>query len=768
LVRLLSLQAHNFKRLRLDTAVHFDDGITVIAGLNESGKSSVLDAILYALFGRVIRPPKAKIEDILAYGTNEAIVALEFEAVDRRFKVTRRLHRTRPTRATLEELDPEGSLQQVATGPEKVNEGIVKLLGGITYQEIISSTVMAQKELGKLIELHKDDRRKIVNVFLNLDSFNQVLAQLSEERKDLDGTPTRPGKVAAERQKLDVLSKELDEFRNKAEEKTKTEQHNMALSDQIRICTEKLHEKDQLYNTLTDYGTVFRSRENLTLQLEGKRQLYNDQASRSVRLKKESVGIESELSKFVDYGRLEPSLQKIQEKTEALRAKSIQLSAQEHAWKTAEDEMNRLAQGISYDEPQILKQVEQSQKRILPYGVAAVLLFAAAGLAFLLGNLIMAVALLVIGLVPALVILMRLRATTALVKQQSALGDIRYLNEKRLELTRASNELGALKASFQAEEKELAELCESVPGYDVIFRNEMSAGACQAARAMLEAAGKDREQRDALEVKLQSLRDEIRTLPSEADLAGLGGEIARLEEQLTQLVLPALPSGIAFSQELLSSVSSERNELTNQMAADQIVVEHNLQRIRDLDGYLSEHQDIMTRFRGQEEVVKGLERQLAVTRSAVEGVQATAEALRNRIRPSVQSYMTVILPALTSSRYRAVVLDEDYNLRVWDPEAGEYKPRDFYSGGTEDQFLLGMRLAFALALLPEVKGQKPEFVFLDEPLGSSDEVRRSGIVEYLARDLTRKFKQIFVISHVRGLESYARNVMTLEDGKVVQ
>jgi len=29
-----------------------------------------------------------------------------------------------------------------------------------------------------------------------------------------------------------------------------------------------------------------------------------------------------------------------------------------------------------------------------------------------------------------------------------------------------------------------------------------------------------------------------------------------------------------------------------------------------------------------------------------------------------------------------------------------------------------MRLAFALVLLPEVKGMRPEFMFLDEPLGS--------------------------------------------------
>lgn len=104
-------------------------------------------------------------------------------------------------------------------------------------------------------------------------------------------------------------------------------------------------------------------------------------------------------------------------------------------------------------------------------------------------------------------------------------------------------------------------------------------------------------------------------------------------------------------------------------------------------------------------------------------------------------------------------------MRIFDPEAGEYRPKEVFSGGTEDQFLLAMRLAFALALLPEIKGRKPEFLFLDEPLGSSDDVRRSGILDYLRDDLSTRFKEIFIISHVGGLEENIRSVIRMEDGK---
>lgn len=120
------------------------------------------------------------------------------------------------------------------------------------------------------------------------------------------------------------------------------------------------------------------------------------------------------------------------------------------------------------------------------------------------------------------------------------------------------------------------------------------------------------------------------------------------------------------------------------------------------------------------------------------------------------------------NRYKAVQLDEDYNLAIYDPEAGEFRPRDIFSGGTEDQFLLTMRLAFALALLPETKGTHPEFLFLDESLGSSDEFRRGGIIQLLRIELSQYFKQILLVSHVEGLERDVDHIVRLEAGPVTE
>src|SRR5438093_12868445 len=96
-----------------------------------------------------------------------------------------------------------------------------------------------------------------------------------------------------------------------------------------------------------------------------------------------------------------------------------------------------------------------------------------------------------------------------------------------------------------------------------------------------------------------------------------------------------------------------------------------------------------------------LEKDCAVVKLSVKGLEQTSELLRNRVKPQVERYMGLILPVITSGRYKAVQLEEDYTVRVFDPEAGELRPKEVFSEGTEHQQLLAIRLAYALSLIPQ-------------------------------------------------------------------
>ncbi len=164
-------------------------------------------------------------------------------------------------------------------------------------------------------------------------------------------------------------------------------------------------------------------------------------------------------------------------------------------------------------------------------------------------------------------------------------------------------------------------------------------------------------------------------------------------------------------------------------------------------------------------------RSTGVRERAVEIVALARRRIVHKVLPATMDFMRRILPALTSDRYHDAQLDsESYKIQVWDERAGQggaFKEKNIFSGGTKDQFSLALRLAFALATLPQERGTAPSFIFLDEPLGSFDEERAQALIYLLTEgEIARAFDQIFLISHVHVDERLFTHRVVLESGRV--
>ncbi|MDE3088275.1 MAG: SMC family ATPase [Chloroflexota bacterium] len=164
-------------------------------------------------------------------------------------------------------------------------------------------------------------------------------------------------------------------------------------------------------------------------------------------------------------------------------------------------------------------------------------------------------------------------------------------------------------------------------------------------------------------------------------------------------------------------------------------------------------------------------RQSRVRERGVEIVSLARRRIVQKVLPSTMDYMCRILPALTRDRYHDAQLDPDsYKIQVWDeraPDGGAFKEKNIFSGGTKDQFSLALRLAFALATLPQERGSAPSFIFLDEPLGSFDDERADALIYLLTEgEIAQAFNQIFLISHVRVDERLFTHRVVLENGRV--
>ncbi len=164
------------------------------------------------------------------------------------------------------------------------------------------------------------------------------------------------------------------------------------------------------------------------------------------------------------------------------------------------------------------------------------------------------------------------------------------------------------------------------------------------------------------------------------------------------------------------------------------------------------------------------QRDLEVRGRAERIIRGVRDRMVEKVLPNTARNMSLLLPLLTLDRYRDCQITPDYKLAIWDEMAGRYVGKSIFSGGTRDQFSLALRLAFALATLPEELGTTPGFIFLDEPLSSFDGPRTEALISLLTTgQIAANFAQIFVISHNLMFERAAfTHHLKLADGQVVE
>lgn len=276
---------------------------------------------------------------------------------------------------------------------------------------------------------------------------------------------------------------------------------------------------------------------------------------------------------------------------------------------------------------------------------------------------------------------------------------------------------------------------------------EKELGACERELILRDKAG-----RDALGQALTILKDlgSPEVLSANSTIEELDSFAARLQA-VNPEQKPQLEARVRMLHMRVGALSDTRDRLEREL------------------GLQGESIDLVT----AEESLAEEKRQQEERKYGAEIVTRTRKRIVQKVLPATMDYMRRILPQLTRDRYHDAELDpETFKIKVWDERAGQngaWKEKNIFSGGTKDQFSLALRLAFALATLPQERGTSPGFIFLDEPLGSFDQERSAALLYLLTEgEISRAFDQIFLISHVRVQEDRFTHQIRLENGSVVE
>ena len=178
------LRMKNFKVFH-DQEFEFYPGTTAIVGPNGSGKTTILEAIEFALFRSVTRKEKAvkKFEVLIRHSAKNAKIHLEFTApVNRReYRVERTIHK----KGSDADLFLGNDREPVATEPLRVDKEIVKLLG-MNKHAFSALTYVRQGEIFKLSRDTPAKRRSGLYSMMGLDIYDKQRKAVHKEVKNMD------------------------------------------------------------------------------------------------------------------------------------------------------------------------------------------------------------------------------------------------------------------------------------------------------------------------------------------------------------------------------------------------------------------------------------------------------------------------------------------------------------------------------------------------------------------------------------------------------
>lgn len=173
-MRPLHITVEGFSAYRGRVDVGFEDvDFFSLAGPTGSGKSSLIDAMIFALFGRVPRLGGNAVAPAITAGSDVARVSLDFDVDGVAYTAARMAQRTPSGGASVKEARLQRGEEVLADGADDVTGAVEELLR-LRFDDFIRTVVLPQGEFARFLTATKAERQGLLRNLLGLDVYTRV------------------------------------------------------------------------------------------------------------------------------------------------------------------------------------------------------------------------------------------------------------------------------------------------------------------------------------------------------------------------------------------------------------------------------------------------------------------------------------------------------------------------------------------------------------------------------------------------------------------
>lgn len=750
-------------RSHLDTSVEFSEGTNCFIGSMGAGKTSILDAICFALFGTfpTLQAKKIKLEDVIMkkpIKQTQSEVSVTFEIDEDEWSVKRMIEKGR----TEAELRKNGHLVE-SPQSTKVTKEVERLLK-LDYDIFTRAIYSEQNQLDMFLTIPKGMRMKKIDQLLSIDKFEEAKAtakqvakrckDLIEEKKQIfqnlesddslkkfDSLKRELERVSENKSSLDSQLKQVSIRKNSIEKELsviKAQQKMLQSIDEqintqsalldmtekdierLKECLVQIAEKtdedlQKEYDLLAE--EISRVQDNLT------KERFNFDKLMQITAQKEAKVTLLITEKI-------PELEKLIEEAEALEKKLKKLNVEDSEKKLGKFKKDLEENQLELQRAQVeIEQIDQSISEFKKVGDSCPIC----------DN----------NLPPK--------------KKESILAEkkkrIKQLQENIL---KSRKEIKKLKEAIELLDQDLSSSGDLKRRYEDIKDKDKELKFARGAVKLLKQEVSDHQSEKKMLEKavsmLQTKIDELKDKRDEVkDFISKKKEVNEKMDRINQYTLRI--NGLRIEKEKHSGFSATmldnlEKEFRNIIALES-EVHANINNIssvyREKEARFKEVEkkiEMLERYKGDIRKIEAIAEQLYLLEKAI---VLTQEQLRKNFVSAVNQAMEAIWPDLYPYKdlyaVRLGIEEGDYILQLQD-STGWIPADGVASGGERSIACLALRIAFALVLAPQLR-----WLVLDEPTHNLDTRAVEDLANVLRENVSEFVDQIFLITHDSNLEA---------------
>ena len=225
-----------------NTKLEFENGVTIFVGDNGAGKSSIIDAITFALFGQHTRKSN---KSLIKRGTNQGFSKIGFSINGKQYEAVRKIDNKGSLAATFSEILGDERIEIAAGERKQFGESMtheVEKTIGLDFEKLKIASIVQQGELNTIINSKPKEFKELLNAIIGIDKLDVASESMKIVNKEF--REKIRGEIGYDDTHIEILSRDLEqkqkEIQEAKPEKDKLELEQKELQNKVSELRKKI------------------------------------------------------------------------------------------------------------------------------------------------------------------------------------------------------------------------------------------------------------------------------------------------------------------------------------------------------------------------------------------------------------------------------------------------------------------------------------------------------------------------------------------------